>query len=217
MATKSTEIHAGIGSDAVKAKTNKGWVEWFALLDRAGASEWPHKKIAAYLGEQHGCPPWWSQMIAVGYEQARGLRVRHQTADGFTASASKTVNVSVANLFAAWMNPHTRAKWLGTKSTISIGKSTKNKRLRIHGSNGQPSIEVDFYAKGPVKSQVAIEQRKLSSVSEVNRTKAYWSAALSKLEQLLARPATRTAKSPRRSRSKTASFGAKKLSRRRSK
>ena len=84
MPADGKETYAGISADAVRAKTGKGWAEWFAVLDQAGAAKWPHKEIASFLHEQE-CGDWWSQMVAVGYEQARGLRVKHQTADGFTA------------------------------------------------------------------------------------------------------------------------------------
>ena len=40
---------AGISSEAAQAKTGKSLDEWFALLDKAGAADWPHKDIAAHL------------------------------------------------------------------------------------------------------------------------------------------------------------------------
>jgi hypothetical protein len=62
------------GDDAVRAATGKPPEEWFALLDGAGAVEWPHSQVAAWLVEQHGIDPWWSQGVTVRYEQARGRR-----------------------------------------------------------------------------------------------------------------------------------------------
>jgi len=184
MASKSNQICAGISSDAVAAKTGKGWDEWLATLDRAGASAWPHKQIATYLHDQCGCPDWWTQMITVGYEQARGLRVKHQVADGFSASASKTVAVPIAALYTAWRNPMTRAKWLPDSSTITIRKATANRSMRITWSDGT-NVDVGFFTKGASKSQVAVEQRKLKSLREVARVKSYWSKALSGLNELL--------------------------------
>src|SRR5919199_6695774 len=90
MPADGKETHAGISSEAVRAKTGKGWAEWFAVLDKAGAAKWPHKQIASFLHEQE-CGDWWSQMVAVGYEQARGLRGKHQAGGGFPARARKTV------------------------------------------------------------------------------------------------------------------------------
>ena len=87
---KTATKAAGVSDAAVQAKTGKGWQEWFALLDAAGARQMSHKEIAARLYDQLGCPDWWSQMVAVGYEQERGLREKHQTPAGYQVSASKT-------------------------------------------------------------------------------------------------------------------------------
>ena len=40
-------------------------------------------------------------MVTVGYEQARGLRKKHQRPEGFQVSASRTVAVPIAVAFAA--------------------------------------------------------------------------------------------------------------------
>src|SRR5438477_4460827 len=86
---------AGVGSDAVMRATGKGWNEWLDLLDREGAKQMPHKDIALFLSRKCGVPNWWSQMVPVGYEQARGLRDVYQHADGYAANASRTFEVGV--------------------------------------------------------------------------------------------------------------------------
>jgi len=184
MPTKGNETHAGIRSEAVRAKTGKGWAEWFAILDKAGAAAWPHKEIASFLHEQ-GCGDWWSQMVTVGYEQARGLRVKHQTADGFTAGASKTVAAPLATLFRAWTDTRRRAQWLADAADVTVRSATRNKSLRLLWADGTSSIVVQFYPKWVDKSQVTIERRKLKNEKEVCQVKEYWSAALNALKALL--------------------------------
>jgi uncharacterized protein YndB with AHSA1/START domain len=178
------ETAAGIGTDAVRAKTGKGWADWFKLLDRAGAVEMNHTAIAAHLKEKLGCPSWWSQMIAVGYEQERGLRVKYQKCDGdFSASASKTVAVPVADLCAAWTDAKVRRRWLpGAKFTVTT--ATPGKSIRMKWAD-DTRVEVGFVAKGPGKSQVAVEHRKLGGVAGVAKAKEYWVAALGRLKDLL--------------------------------
>ena len=68
---------AGISSKAAKAKTGKSLDEWFALLDQA-ARRTGRIKTLPHLSDVHGCPSWWCQMIAVGYEQpeAFGSRIK---------------------------------------------------------------------------------------------------------------------------------------------
>lgn len=184
MPAKSDDVYAGIGSDAVRAKTGKSWAEWFAILDKAGAAKWPHKEIASYLHEQD-CGAWWSQMVTVGYEQARGLRVKHQTADGFSASASKTVDAPIGKLYQAWSDAKLRAKWLPDSADITIRSATKNKVIRIVWTDGKSNVEVRFYPKGEGKSQVTIQRRKLKNTKEVQQVKAYWGKALDQLKALL--------------------------------
>lgn len=182
---KPDDVYAGISSEAVRAKTDKTWKEWFAVLDKAGASDWPHKDIARHLHDECGCPGWWSQMITVGYEQARGLRVKHQKCDGeYSASASKTIAAPVSALFAAWNEPRLRSKWLSGAKGLTVRKATENKSLRITWPDGT-NVDVNLFAKGETKSQVAVEHGKLAGVADVPRVKEYWAEALAKLQLLL--------------------------------
>src|SRR5437588_3077023 len=95
---------------AVQAKTGKNWPEWFAVLDKAGAAKMTHKQIAAHLLERLGVSSWWSQMVAVGYEQERGLRQKHQTSAGYQISRSMTVAVPIDRLYSAWQDKKTRGR-----------------------------------------------------------------------------------------------------------
>jgi uncharacterized protein YndB with AHSA1/START domain len=158
-----------------------------------------HAAIARHLSETYGCPDWWSQMVTVGYEQAKGLRVAHQTASGFSASASKTIAVPVAKLYKAWTDVKLRDKWLiGTKKMV-IRKATPNKSIRINWTDGKTSVEVMFYPKGVAKSQVAVQHSKLDSAKAVEIMKKCWKGALEKLESQLIngikKPAPRSRKS----------------------
>lgn len=82
-----------ISEDAVRQATGRGSEEWFALLDEAGAAGWGHTAIARWLVDEQEVDAWWAQGLTVRYEQARGLRLPGQQADGsFTASASKTLH-----------------------------------------------------------------------------------------------------------------------------
>lgn len=45
--------HAGIGDEAVKAKTGRTWHEWMDTLDKAGGRTRSHQQIAALLSERN--------------------------------------------------------------------------------------------------------------------------------------------------------------------
>lgn len=177
--------YGGVSSDAVRAKTGKGWDEWFRVLDAENAVQLPHKQIAQLLYDSYKVPGWWCQMITVGYEQARGLRAVYQKSDGFSASASKTLNAPLSALYAACADEATRAKWMGRKR-YTVSKATANKSLRL-GWGRADAMRVDFnlYAKGKTKSQIAVQHSKLADADEVAKMKTYWKGALDKLAKLV--------------------------------
>lgn len=173
-----------IGDDAVKAKTGKTWRQWFSILDKARARELKHAQIAAYLHETCGCPGWWSQMIAVTYEQTRGLRLKHEQPEGFQVSKSKTITAPVARLFQAWNDNEVRGKWL-TGGKLTVSSATRNKYVRGGWSDGKTRIEVNFYPKSNGKSQVTVTHSKLPNARAAERTQDYWGTQLDKLRALL--------------------------------
>lgn len=180
----------GIGSEAVKAATGKGWDEWFHIIDRVGGREMDHKQIVAVVGKQKGARPWWQQMITVGYEQARGLRKVHETAKGYQVSRSKTVAAPLPVLFRAWKDPKSRGRWLSVASgpragrpngDLVIRKTTANKFLRITWPDGTTNVEVNFYKTPSGKSQVTVQHNKLADAKTAAKMKAYWGKQLERL------------------------------------
>ena len=179
------EVKPGVSDEAVKAKTGKNWSEWFAILDAAGARKMDHKAIVAYLVDEHEVGSWWRQMVTVTYEQARGLREKHENPQGFQISRSKTLDVPVERLYAAWKDAGQRAAWLPDPA-FTIRSETANKILHILWIDGQSSVDVAFYVKGPSKTQIALQHSKLKSAAQGEAMKSYWSEALDRLAAYLA-------------------------------
>jgi hypothetical protein len=175
---------AGVGNDAVIRATGKGWDEWLRILDRAGAKRMTHKEIALLLSRKCGVPNWWSQMVTVGYEQARGLRDVYQHADGYAANTSRTFEVDVTRLFEAWSDTRTRARWL-PKAPVEVRRAVEPKSIRMAWQTGGSRVEANFFSKGAGRSQVQVEHAKLPSSAAVTRQKTYWSDALARLKALL--------------------------------
>ena len=174
----------GIGSEAVRAKTGRTWSEWLAILDKAGARKMSHAQIAAHLYDRRGVPGWWSQMVAVGYEQARGLRARHQRPDGFEISVSRSFAAPATVLFDAWKDARARRRWL-PRAAIVIRKATRPKSMRITWSDRKTSLEVNFYAKGVGKAQVVVQHSKLPDAKAAAKMKGYWANTLDRLRETL--------------------------------
>jgi len=171
-----------MSDSAVQTKTGKTWSEWFSILDSAGAQSRTHKEIVALLAP-HGVGPWWRQMVTVTYEQARGMREKHQTPSGYTANASRTVAVPVDRLFEAWSDEALRRRWL-PDAELTIRKATPGKSLRISWGDGT-NVDVGLLAKGDSRSQIAVEHAKLPDAEAVGRAKDYWKRALDRLREIL--------------------------------
>lgn len=176
-------IKPRMSDEAVESKTGKTWSRWFKHLDAAGARKMTHQEIAAHLSDKHGVRPWWTQMIAVTYEQARGLRDKHEKPQGYEISVSRTIAAPVGKAFKAWTDDKTRQKWLPAK--MSIRKATTNKTLRISWEDGKTSVAAAFLAKGSGKCQVVAQHMKLPDARAAAKMKKFWGEALDRLKSSL--------------------------------
>jgi uncharacterized protein YndB with AHSA1/START domain len=183
--SKSTPAKpGGIGNEAVTKATGRGWPDWFAILDSFDVKQNGHAAAAKYLQANHAVSLWWSQSLVVGYEQARGLREKHQKTDGYSVSASKTILASTAEAFGAVHDPKARARWL-PKMKWTLGKVTRGKSLRAKLTADGTPVEVMIYPKGPGKCQVTIQHNKLKSRKEALTMKDFWQAAAQRLKNQL--------------------------------
>jgi uncharacterized protein YndB with AHSA1/START domain len=172
-----------MSDEAVEAKTGKNWSRWFKHLDAAGAKKMSHQEIVAHLGEKHGVRPWWTQMVAVTYEQARGLREKHEKPAGFEISVSRTIQAPISKAFKAWTDEKTRQRWLPANFTIR--KSTANKSLRITWEDGKTSLVVAFISKGKDKTQVVAQHSKLPDANAAAKMKKFWAEELDALKETI--------------------------------
>ena len=177
-------MQPSISDAAVRAKTGKVWDEWFQILDAAGAAALNHTQIAARLHEEHGVSGWWSQMVTVEYERARGLRAKNQTARGFEVNVSKTLPVDLHTLYSAWTDPDTRSRWLGG-ADFDVRVARAGKSLRVNWDGQSANLSVHFYKKTGGKSQVVVQHTKLASKAEVEKNRVQWKAALERLSATL--------------------------------
>ena len=173
----------GTSSAATEKATGKPWAEWMTLLDEAGGREMDHKQLVDHLARHHRVPAWWLQQIAVGYEKSRRLRAHHQMVDGYQISRSRTLAVAVERVYDAWLDPQRRAGWLpGVDFTVR--KATPHKSIRLNWGDGS-RLEVRLTPKGANKTAVTVQQDKIADAATAEEMKAYWTAALERLQQHL--------------------------------
>ncbi len=172
-----------VDDERVRAATGAGRDHWFGLLDEAGAREWTHPAIAAFLRER-GVPAWWSQHITVAYEQERGLRLPGQRPDGtFAASVSRTFGASPEQVWpalvgdvAAWLGPG----WVVTGVTVGSA-------LRLVAPDGSRAVVGVQRARAdsPSKARVTVQHARIAAAEDVERVRTRWREAFDRLARLL--------------------------------
>jgi len=176
------EFKPRTSDQAVASKTGKTWSRWFKHLDAAGAKKMTHQEIVAHLRDKHDVRSWWQQMVAVTYEQARGLREVGEKPGGFEISVSRTIEAPVSKAFKAWVDEKTRKQWLPLDFTVR--KSTANKTLRITWSD-DTDVAAAFYPKDKSKCQVVAQHSRLKDAKAGAKMKKFWAEALDRLKQSL--------------------------------
>jgi uncharacterized protein YndB with AHSA1/START domain len=173
-----------VSDEAVKRATGRDWAEWCRLLDAEDATALKHGEIARIVHDKFNGGGWWSQMVTVGYEQIRGMRVLHQKGAGkFEISRSKTVNAPIARVYKAWHSSAARRKWLADPD-IEISTARANKDLRFGWVDGKTRASVYFTDKGE-KTAVTIQHTKLADAKAAAKMKKYWGAQLDALAEHL--------------------------------
>ena len=119
-------------------------------------------------------------MVAVTYEQQRGMREQHQRPEGFQISVSRTVNAPIAKLFKSFENAKARNAWLAEEGLV-VRKATANKSMRVTWVDGKTSLEINFYPKDNDKSLVVVQHSKLPDAKSSAKMKTYWATALDRL------------------------------------
>ena len=177
---------AGMSDAAVKAKTGCTWERWVKALDRHDAVRMSHGEIAALVRSKYKIALWWSQNVAGGYERIKGLRARGQQRNGmYEMNKSRTFNIPVTALFAAWSDAGIRRRWLDV-ANVKVRTATSPKSMRLGWADGS-IIAVQFSAKGASKSAVAVSQSGVPDRDSVDRLKEYWSKRLDALGEVLGR------------------------------
>ena len=170
----------GLPDATVLAATGRDWDAWLRILDGIDATAMTHTETAAWLVQEQGVSGWWSQSITVGYERARGLRQVHQRPDGFYVGVSKTFDLDVARLWAAFTDEEVRATWL-EPDAVKLRAATPDRTARFDFKDGRSRVNAGFVIKGQGRSLVAIEHARLASPEDVESMRVYWRERLGRL------------------------------------
>ena len=197
---------SGVSSEAVHAATGRGWDQWLEFLDGLGASEMSHKEIVALAAGPGGLSNgWWQQSVAVGYEQARGLRVVGQTSDAdFQIGVQKTLPAPVDLVWGLLTDGPGRDCWLGKTGPVEFRKGATyetlegsrgeirscvpGERVRLtwdHPGLARVSTLQIYLSPSGERTSVRFHQERLSSLAERELMREHWRGVLAELAKLV--------------------------------
>ncbi|MET0232917.1 MAG: hypothetical protein ABW186_18450 [Rhodanobacteraceae bacterium] len=175
------------GDAALRGATGKDWAEWLTLLDASGAAarKLDHTRMWELVMQSlPDSASWWGQMVAVGYERARGIRVKHESSSGkFQATLSKTFEVPLFAAFAAWADAALRENWLDAPG-LDFTKLNMGRNIRARWPDGSV-LDIRFNETGSGKCQIVVDTMKLADADAVQKAKAFWQSQFENLGQYL--------------------------------
>jgi hypothetical protein len=182
-------IKPSVSDEAVDAKTGKSWRQWFDELDRAGARAWDHKTIAKSLHEEYGLTFWWAQTVTVGYEQAVGIRAKHEMPDGFQIQRQRVAAVSADLAWSAIARPELRKRWVPEIAEATVRRIRDEKR-QIHldwdaFSSRKGRLLLGVQRKAEAKCAIGAMHAKLASAAAAEKAKIFWAERLDRLVAVL--------------------------------
>ncbi len=172
-----------VADEAMLRATGKRYAEWFALLDAWGATNHTHTEIARWLSATYGAPGWWVQNLTVSYERARGMRARHQMANGFSVSVTRTVDVGPELVLAALADDAERAIWLPVPMRR---RPTRARNTARFDWDEPPSrVVVSLAPKDDGRTTITVGHEQLPDAEAGERMKARWREWLAALKTVL--------------------------------
>lgn len=147
------------------------------MLNAAGAEREKRKKVIAANTDANF---WWRNVVLIAYELDSGMREQYLKPEGYEVSTSRTVKVPVSGLFAFWLEPDLRRRWLGDKDVI-IRKATTNKSILIAWEDDTTALSVEFYSRDAGTTRVVVHHGKLPQ-KRVPEMKVFWNKALRELK-----------------------------------
>ncbi len=169
----------GIVSAAVEQGTGKGWDAWVAALDADDGRRMTHKELVTHLRGEYKLHDTWSERVATGYEEARGLRDK---ATGLSITSTRTMDASVSGVFRAFNDP-TRRGWMHER-LYSVQAAVAPRMLKLAMPDGSV-VSVAIQRQGNTRTLVNLEQSKIADAAAAERARQAWRGSLERLAVML--------------------------------
>lgn len=175
-------VQPSVSDETVEAKTGKRWRQWFEQLDNAGARSWDHKTIAKRLHQEYGLTFWWAQTVTVAYEQAVGLRARHEMPDGYQIQRQRVAKVASEQAWSQMEDPELRRRWLPELADAALHSAQPEKlRLQLHWDgfdSPKGRVLIAVQVRDDNKCAIGVMHSKLNAAESAEAAKAFWTERL---------------------------------------
>jgi len=173
-----------ISTTAIEKGTARSWQDWLAFLEEIGADRLSHKEIAERVAATGDASGWWSQSIAVAYEQRIGRRRPGQRSDGtYQASASRTIPGTRDEALVAWSALTGQRKefdGVAVERGPETSGSADFRYWRCALADGS-RVSMTFNDKDDGRAAIGLGHERLASEADVERWRAFWKALLAQL------------------------------------
>jgi hypothetical protein len=176
----------GIADASIRAGSGKTWDEWFRILDAWGAAGRTHRDIARWVRDEQGVNGWWAQSVTVGYERARGMRARNQTAQGFQVGVQRTMKMPVERVAAAFTQTRQRNRWV-EPGTLTVRASKPGRSAADFDAADGSRVTIYLIAKSGDATVVQVTHTKLAGPEDVSDRRVFWKEHLQTLANLFER------------------------------
>jgi hypothetical protein len=165
-----------LNATTIEKSTGQSWEKWLEFFKKMKADKLSHQEIADKVQAQ-GVSAWWSQNLAVAYEQEMGRRVVGQTCKGdFAVSIGKTLDGDMDDGLKWWLQLVKNCKEFSDVSIVkepTTSSTDKWRYWRCHLDDGS-RVTVNFTNKNAEKTTVSIQHEKLTSSDQIEYWRVYW-------------------------------------------
>jgi uncharacterized protein YndB with AHSA1/START domain len=110
-----------VSTESVFKATQKHWDQWLAILERAGARNWTHAEIVAFLKTKHKLRPWWQQVVSLSYQISIGRRIEGQNAKGqYSLTVTKSLYADVKKTWKLLASKEGMELWLRPMYAVAV-------------------------------------------------------------------------------------------------
>jgi len=141
-----------VSARSVVKATEKDWDQWVSILNKAGAKNWTHQEIVAFLKKKYRLSSWWQQGVTLGFEIHIGRREEGRNAKGeYSLTATRTIDANPKHIWRVLNSPEGLKTWLNPMSEFELKKS------QVFECEGGIFGEVRT-CKAPVRGRIAWQE-----------------------------------------------------------